>query len=153
MAEWRKKSGSILLRLQGKSVTLELFPSLQWPEQNGGEGLFRVRVCESLGGVTLKEVWHCPAGQYSFLTYSAVGELVAALLNDGELPEEPAAPYLPLKADVSVYLPDASFNEMGTVKVEPYQKRDGRWYAQIWVFGRGVTEFCCNDVTLRRVRR
>ena len=144
MAEQRKKSGSILLRTEGKTVSLELFPADQWPEENGGKGLFRVRI---------NDVWHCPTGKYSFLTHSAIGELVAALLNGGELPEEEPAPFLPLKADVSIYLDDSSSNEIGNVRAEPYQKRDGRWYAQIWVFGRGVMELCCNDVTLRRVRR
>lgn len=147
MAEQRKKSGSILLRTEGKTVSLELFPADQWPEENGTSshgGLFRVRI---------DDVWHCPTGKYSFLTRSAIGELMAALLNGGELPDEEPAPYLPLKADVAVYLEDFLSNEIGNVKVEPYQKRDGRWYCQIWVFGRGAMEFCCNDVILRRVRR
>ncbi|MDR0339920.1 MAG: hypothetical protein LBH65_06560 [Desulfovibrio sp.] len=146
MAEQRKKSDSILLRTEGKSVSLELFPADQWPEENGGEGLFRARV---------NDVWYCPVGKYSFLTRGAIGELVAALLNGGEPPEEEPAPYLPEKADVRVYLEDSSSKstEIGSVRVSPYQKRDGRWYCQIWVFGRGVMELCCNDVTLCRVRR
>ena len=144
MAEQRKKSDSILLRTEGKIVSFELFPAGQWPEENGGEGCFRVRI---------DDVWHCPAGKYSFLTKSAIGELVAALLNGGELPIDEPAPYLPLKGDVTVYLEDSFSNETGSVRAEPYQKRDGRWYCQVWLFGRGVMELCCNDVTLRRVRR
>lgn len=143
MAEQRKKTDSILLRTGSKSYSLELFPSSEWPEENGGEGCFRVRV---------NDVWHCPTGKYSFLTRGAIGELVAALLNGGEPPEEEPAPYLPLKADVSVYVEGELFNQSGNVKVEPYQKRDGRWYCQVWIPG-GPREFCCNDVTLRRVRR
>lgn len=142
MAEQRKKTDSILLRTGGKILSLELFPSDQWPEENGGEGLFRVRI---------DDVWYCPTGKYSFLTRSAVGDLVAMLLQGDEIAEE-AAPHLPLKADVSVYLEDVNANEIGSVRVGPYQKRDGRWYVQVWVFGKGVREFCCNDVTLRRVR-
>lgn len=144
MAEQRKKTDSILLRTEGKNVSLKLFPASQWPEENGGDGLFRVRI---------DEVWHCPTGKYSFLTLTAIGELVAALLNGGELPEEEPEPYLPIKADVSVYLEDSFSSEIGSVRAEPYQKRDGRWYCQVWVFGRGVMELCCNDVVLRRVRR
>lgn len=143
MSEQRQKTHSILLRTEGKNITLELFPSSEWPEENGGEGQFRV---------CINDVWHRPTGKYSFLTRSAVGELVAALLNGGELPEEEPAPYLPVKADVSVYLEDSFSNELGSVRAEPYQKRDGRFYCQVWVFGKGVMEFCCNDVTLRRVR-
>jgi len=147
MAEHRQKTHSILLRTEGKNYSLELFDSREWPEENGGEGLFRVRI---------DDVWHCPTGKYSFLTWSAVGELVAALLDTGEgdgLPPEEPAPFLPVKADVSVYLDGSLKNETGSVRTEPYQKRDGRWYCQVWVFGRGALEFCCNDVTLRRVRR
>ena len=139
-------------------LSLELFSAGEWPEEidavairkanangcrNGGAGLYRVRV---------NDVWHCPVGKYSFLTCSAIGELVAGLLNDGELPEEEPAPYLPEKAEVRVYLPDDFSNESGTIRVPPYQRRDGRWYVQVWVLGKGVMEFCCNDVTLRRVR-
>ena len=123
--------------------SLELFPSDEWPEENGGAGLFRVRV---------NDVWHCPVGKYSFLTCSAIGELVAALLNGGELPEEEPAPYLPEKADVSVYLEDNPLKVSGSVRVAPYQRRDGRWYVQVWVFGKGTMEVCCNDVALKRVR-
>ena len=143
MAEQRKKSGSILLRTEGKTVSLELFPADQWPEENGGEGLFRVRI---------NDVWHCPVGRYSFLTLGAIGELVAALLNGGMLPEDEPVPYLPLKADVGVYLENCLSSAIGSVRVAPYQKRDGRWYCQVWVFGRGVMELCCNDVVLRRIR-
>ena len=143
MAEQRKKSTSILLRTEGKNISLELFPSDQWPEENSGEGLFRVR---------LNDVWHCPTGKYSFLTRSAVGDLVAALLNGGVLPEEESAPYFPIKAEVRVYLDASPVCERGMVQVEPYQKRDGRWYCQVWIPG-GPREFCCNDVTLCRVRR
>jgi len=147
MSEHRQKTHSILLRTEGKIVSLELFDSREWPEENGSEspgGLFRVRI---------DDAWHCPTGKYSFLTLSAVGELVSALLAGGEVSPEEPAPYLPVKADVRVYLEDADSREMGSVRTEPYQRRDGRWYVQVWVFGRGVMEFCCNDVTLRRVRR
>lgn len=141
MAEQRKKSDSILLRTEGKMFSLELFSSDEWPEENGGEGVFRVRI---------NDTWYCPAGKYSFLTRSAIGELVTMLLNEGVLPEDESAPYLPLRAEVLVYLDDLLCKKMGSVRSAPYQKKDGRWYAQIWVFGRGIMELCCNDVTLRR---
>lgn len=144
MAEHRKKTASILLRTEGKTVSLELYPSAEWPEQNSGEGLFRVRI---------NDVWHSPTGKYSFLSQHAIGELVAMLLAGGALPEEEAAPYLPHAADVRVSQDDWDGPEKGSISVEPYQKRDGRWYVQAWVFGRGVVEACCNDVTLVRVRR
>ncbi len=125
-------------------MSLELYPSAEWPEQNGGEGLFRVRI---------DDVWHCPAGKYSFLTSRAIGELLAKLLNNGELTKEETAPYLPYAADVTVYMDSWPGPECGSINVAPYQKSDGRWYVQAWVFGRGVVEACCNDVTLLRVRK
>lgn len=144
MSEARKKSCSILLRSGGKSVSLELFSAVLWPEEcSRPDGLFRVRI---------NDVWHCPAGKHSFLTRDAVGSLVAALLAGGELPEEAPAPYLPLNADVAVYREDFP-DERGSVKVEPYQKRDGRWYCHVWMFGRGTHEICCDDVTLVRIRK
>ncbi len=143
MAEQRKKSDSILLRVQGKTISLELYPSSEWPERVG-EGLFRVR---------LDGQWHCPTGKYSFLTPAAVGELVAALLRGGQPPDEEAAPHFPAKADVKVFVGEEILAETGSVAVAPYQKRDGRWYAQVWCFGRGVRELCCDDMVLIRIRR
>lgn len=143
MAEQRKKTDSILLRAGGKTLSLELFPSGEWPEENGGQGLFRVRI---------NDAWHCPAGKYSFLTRAAIGELVAALLNGGEVPEEESAPYLPEGSDVKVYLDDTLSGAFGVIKVPPYQRRDGRWRVQVRIPGR-TAEFLCNDVTLLRAWR
>lgn len=143
MAEQRKKSDSILLRTEGKIISLELFPSTEWPDEDCGEGLYRVRV---------NDVWHCPVGKYSFLTRSAIGDLVAAQLNDGELPTEDPAPYLPYLSRVKVELDAMPFFARGSVHVPPYQKRDGRWYAQVWVPG-GIREVCCDKITLINVRR
>lgn len=123
--------------------SLELFPAGEWPDENGGEGLFRVRI---------NDVWHCPTGKYSFLTRLAIGELVAALLAGGDVPVEEDAPYLPYQADVRVHLDEYPYSARGTVKVAPYQRRDGRWYCQVWL-NRAPQEFLCNDVTLQCVRR
>ena len=71
MAEQRKKSSSILLNIDGKNISLELFPSEEWPNEPSGEGLFRVRIDGK---------WHSPFGKYTFMTMSRVGELVAGLL-------------------------------------------------------------------------
>ena len=183
MSEQRTKSDSILLRIEGKTYSVELFPAAHWPLENGGPGLYRVRIASwpagsgPGGGRGLARgalppaankpesecpagsgaegystgVWHIPSGKYSFLSRSAIGALVATLLHGGELVEE-AAPYLPEKADVLVHLDGAVLREAGSVRVAPYQKRDGRWWCQVWVFGKGGTEVCCNDVTLVRVR-
>ena len=123
--------------------TLELFPSAEWPGENGGEGLFRVRI---------NDVWHCPTGKYSFLTRAAIGELVAMILNNGELPEEEPAPSIPVGSHVKVYLDYGRGSKFGTVKVEPYQRRDGRWYLQVRIAGY-TKEYPCNDVTILRTWR
>jgi hypothetical protein len=144
MSEQRKKSESILLRAEGKTVSLELFPAGQWPEENIGDGLFRVRI---------NDVWHCPAGKYSFLTRGAVGELVAGLLGgESAREEEEPVPYLPWKADVRVYLEDEPDVSRGTVHAPPHRESDGRWHVWVWVYGRGPLNVPCDDVTLLRVR-
>ena len=143
MAEQRKKTDSILLRTGGKIINMELFASSEWAEQTERQDLFRIRI---------NDVWHCPTGKYSFFTLQAIGQLVATILNNGELPLAEPAPHLPAKADVRVYLGEDCLPQSGKVSVAPYQKCDGRWYVGVWVFGKGQLELCCDDVTLIRTR-
>lgn len=81
MAEERVKTGTILLSVNSKKITLELFPADAWPAQNTGDDLYRVRIDGR---------WYCALGKYTFLTLAAVGELVASLLAGG-VPVEPEA--------------------------------------------------------------
>ena len=83
MSEVRKASHKLLLQAGGKRYRLSLYPASLWPEESGGEDLYRLRV---------NGVWHCPSGKYSFLHLSAVTGLIASLLNGDELPAPPAAP-------------------------------------------------------------
>lgn len=83
MAEERTKTHTILLTVNGKKLSLELFPADAWPAQNTGENLYRVR---------LDGRWHCPLGKYTFLTLAAVGELIASLLAGGAPVEAEALP-------------------------------------------------------------
>ena len=71
MAEPRKKTHSILLSISGRMVSLELFDACLWPDQNTTEGLFRVRI---------EGKWYSPNGKYTFLSFSAVGGLVAQIM-------------------------------------------------------------------------
>ena len=142
MSEQRQKTHSILLRAGGKALaSLELFPSGQWPEQSGGDALFRVRV---------NDAWHSPTGRHSFLSLDAVGELVAELLCGDTMPQEDPVPYLPHKAEVQIYLEDMPMVSRGWVHAPPHQERDGRWYVWVWVPG-GPRKLPAGDVTLRRV--
>jgi hypothetical protein len=141
MSERRKKSQSILLRAGGKITSVELFPSSEWPGKRGGEGLFRVRV---------NDVWHCPAGRYSFLTPAAVAELAAVLLHDGDPPKEDQEPYLPYKAEVRVSLDGAPGPARAWVHAPPHRESDGRWWVWIWMPG-GPRKLPASAVTLVRV--
>jgi hypothetical protein len=132
-----------LLRAERKIVSVELYPSGEWPEENGGEGLWRVRVGRR---------WHSPTGKFSFLTAPAVAALLTTLLSNGEAPKEEPAPYLPWKAAVRVYLDDPLMETSGSIHAPPHQERDGRWYVWVWVFGKGPVKLPCNDVQLIRVR-
>ena len=145
MSEKRKKTHSILLRTQGKTSdilhSLELYDSRQWPDEACGPNLWRVRV---------NGVWHCPSGKFSFLTWEAVQQLEAQLFM-GKAPVPRPVPYLPHKARVRVYLPDCQQPQGGTVHAPPHKEEDGRYHVWVWVFGHGVINFPCEEVTLVRV--
>lgn len=143
MAEQRQKTHALLLRTQGKVISLELFDAAQWPDQPYDDGLYRVRV---------DDVWHCPTGKYSFLTLPAVGELVARLLSGDAASQQNPMPHLPCKADVRVHLTEELSPQRGSVHAPPHQEKDGRWWVWVWIFGRGPVKVPCNDVTLLRVR-
>lgn len=150
MSEKRQKTHSILLRTGGKGegipVSLELFAAHLWPDQAGDDGLWRVRI---------DDVWHCKTAaesdKFTFLTLTAVGELVASLLA-GDAPRVEPVPYLPYKADVRVHLTEELSPQRGSVHAPPHQEKDGRWWVWVWIFGRGPVKFPCNDVILIRVR-
>ena len=142
MSEKRKKTDSILLRARGKIISVEIFPSEEWPEQNVAPGLFRVKI---------NDVWHCPVGKYSFLTLVAIGELTARLMVGEDPPVEEEAPFLPYKAEVRVSSDEALPGSRAWVHAEPHQERDGRWYVWVWLPG-GPRKLPVADVTLYKVR-
>lgn len=129
MAEQRKKSHSILLTINSKSVSVELYDAALWPAVPSADGTFRVRI---------DGCWHCPAGaKYSFLTMHAVAELVATLCNGGTVPMPALAPtgfYRKARVRVAMGecvggLPVSS--TMGHVLELPLMGADGRWW--VWV--------------------
>ena len=144
MAEQRKKSSSILLSVNGKNISLELFPSEEWPNEPSGEGLFRVRIDGK---------WHSPFGKYTFMTMPRVGELVAALLTG----EEPPAPVCPPTGLVKGARVRAHYGECVAgvplksgstwVYVPPHLGPDGRWW--IWLnFYEGFSLVPVDDVEI-----
>lgn len=142
MAESRRKSHSILLSADGKTIaSLELFPADQWPEKTSIEGLYRVRVDGQ---------WYTPNGKYSFLPMTAVAELTARLMaGDGPIISEPE-PDLDRHQKVMVRkgicletLPLEA--EIGWTAAPAHLGPDGRWY--VWVqLADGLEIFPAHDV-------
>lgn len=84
MAEKRKHEASILLRREGETVRIELFPATEWAGQPGaGQGKYRVRVDGK---------WLAHDGKYRFLRPRAVAELIGGLLGGKTLPPRPDWP-------------------------------------------------------------
>ena len=83
MADTRPKAHHIALTIDGKTVAVELFDTREWPEQSSNDGEYRVRIDRK---------WYSPAGRYTFLSGSAVGDLIGRLLSGQDLPEEEQAP-------------------------------------------------------------
>lgn len=134
MAEERTKTGTVLLVVNSKKISLELFPADAWPEQNTGENLYRVRVDGR---------WHCPLGKYSFLTLAAVGGLVASLLG-GVVPVEPEVlPEWVCKGAEVRALYGECFEGVPMYSLRGYLLgkatlgADGRWYAPCHLYGKG----------------
>ena len=126
MAEPRQKSHSILLTIKGKVTLIELFEAALWPECSSAEDEFRLRIAGK---------WHCPLGKYSFLTFEAVGVLVASLLAGEGVPNSP-------RPDMEYGdLISAGYGEVFQgvpletvvcrVVYPPHLGIDGRWY--VWV--------------------
>lgn len=149
MAEHREKSGAVLLRFQGKTRKLELFPAEAWPEEPAAEaGTFRVRA----GGRWLgpdKYTFYSPDGLARLLT----GEIAAAL--GREAADAPPRPDLPRGSRVRVWhgevvegMPTQSC--LATTCTEPVQLLDGRWRVVVALYGQGMVHVPCEHV--ERVR-
>lgn len=128
MAEQRKKSSSILLSVNGKNISLELFPAEEWPNEPSGEGLCRVRIDGK---------WHSPFGKYTFITKPRVGELVAGLLSGEEPVDVPCPPAglvkgARVRAHYGECVAGVPLKSGSTwVSVPPHLGPDGRWW--IWL--------------------
>lgn len=134
MADARTKTHTILLSVNGKKTMLELFEADLWPDQNTGEGLYRVRIDGR---------WHSPMGKYTFLTLAAVGELTVLLLTGGAPVEPEAAPAWMGKGvearvaygECFAGLPVRTFRAV--VRDSPQLGPDGRWYVECEIYTKG----------------
>lgn len=141
MAEQRQKSHHILLCVNGKNVTLELYSAALWPQCSSRAGEYRVRIDGR---------WHSPAGKYTFLTAAAVGALVASLLSGERALEEEAPPPLARHMRVRVACGECldglpCETRQGYVNGAPFRGSDGRWYVDVLV-GAQVIRALCHDV-------
>lgn len=143
MAEQRRKTHHILLSTGSKVTALELFDARLWPGQTSDDGEFRVRI---------DGCWYSPAGKYTFLTFAAVGALVARLLSGQDAFVEEARPPVSLRPGqrVSVDLGDCVGSvplrtEGGFVAAPPYRGVDGRWYVYVRTYD-GTASYPCHDV-------
>lgn len=148
MAEQRQKKHHILLCVDGKNITLELYEANLWPQCSSREDEYRVRIDGR---------WHASAGKFTFLPLPAVGALVAALLA-GEKPlEEEAPPRLLRHMLVRVAcgecidgLPCETLQ--GYIIAAPFRGIDGRWYVDV-LAGAQVIRALCHDVEIIPDRR
>lgn len=135
MSEKRRKSHAVLLKIQGKSSRVELFPAEEW---TGTEAdLWRVRIDGR---------WHVPAGgsRHEFLNPAGVAALLAGLLFGAATPAD-AGPgkdweatghgirraRAPLRYDGDV----VTATEIATVLAPPIQAIDGRWWVAVMGYG------------------
>ena len=149
MAEKRQKTHTVLLTINGKNTLVETFAADLWPNENTGEGLYRVRV---------NGKWHCPVGKYSFLPLSAVGAFCTSLLAGGEVAEPPRPPRW-IKKGMEVRV---DFGEcMGGLPMKTYLAvvadgpqfgPDGRWYVDCRIYTVGRRFVPVDDITPARAR-
>lgn len=149
MAEQREKSGAVLLRFQGKSRKLELFPAEAWPEEPAAEaGTFRVRA----GGR-----WLGP-DKYTFYSRDGLARLLAdetALALGWSAADTPARPHIPRGTRVRVWhgevvggMPVRSC--LTTTCTEPVQLLGGSWATVVILPGQGMVHVSCEHVEVLR---
>lgn len=148
MAEHRQKKHHILLCVDGKNITLELYEANLWPQCSSREDEYRVRVDGR---------WHSSVSKYTFLSLPAVGVLVAELLAGEQPREEEAPPRLYRHMLVSVACGDCmdglpSDTHQGYVIADPFMQADGRWYVDV-LAGSQVIRALHHDVEIIPDRR
>lgn len=125
MSEKRQKSTTILLRNQGKTVRLELFPATAW---GGPGGSYRLR---------LDGCWHGPGGdKYQFFTSAGLMGVLFRLVTGREPLQD--APNPPYRSGDRVVVPTGRVGLDGTPLYErtflcgaPILGIDGRWWAPV----------------------
>ena len=125
MSEKRRKSTTILLRIRGKAVKLELFDAKAW---DGPAGAYRLR---------LDGCWHSPGGdKYQFFTPAGLAGVLSGLIT-GRPPLQDA-PALPYHRGDRVSVPTGRVGLDGEPLYErtflcgaPILGIDGRWWAPV----------------------
>ncbi|NDY56312.1 hypothetical protein G3N56_06090 [Desulfovibrio sulfodismutans] len=137
MSEKRRKSHAVLLKIQGKSSRVELFPAEEWTGTEAG--LWRVRIDGR---------WHVPAGggHHEFLNPEGVAALLAGLLfGDAPAQAGPGKAWeaagrgirrvrAPLRYEGDV----VTATQIAAVLAPPIQAIDGRFWLPVMGYdGRG----------------
>lgn len=118
MSEKRPKKTTILLRIQGKTVKLELFPATAW---GGPAGCSRLR---------LDGCWHCPGGgKYEYFAPAGVAGLVGSLVY-GEQAKPLDRPNLRRGDRVRVPNGTGAYDKT-FVSGPPILGIDGRWWVTV----------------------
>lgn len=124
MSETRRKSITILLRFQGKTVKLELFPAVQW---GGPDCAYRLR---------LDGRWHAPGGDtHQYFTSAGLTGVLLRLVTNRALQDSPPPPFR--RGDrVAVPTGRVGLDGLPTFHVTylagaPILGMDGRWWAPV----------------------
>ena len=125
MSEKRRKTTTILLRNQGKTVKLELFPAQAW---GGPADACRLR---------LDGCWHSPGGdKYQFFRPSGLAAILARLVGGQEPLAVPESP--PFRRGDRVAVPTGRKGPDGQplyaytfLAGQPVLGIDGRWWAPV----------------------
>lgn len=131
MAEKRKFTASICVKIDAITAQkIETFPSEQWDASV--IGLFRLRI---------NRRWlDLPEGGSAYFTRARIGELTAAMMVGGTLPEPAMRPDLPRGSSVGVpcrTLAGVQLYEITRTGTEPICGHDGRWYVHVHLLGQG----------------
>ena len=149
MAEKRKSDRSICVKIGAKvRFKIEFFDAAQWPELTQPDSeRFRLRI---------NRRWHDgPDGEMLFLDMVQVAALVG-MLTSGEnlsLPPKPDLPRgAPVKAPCRVLAGETMY-ELTRTGTEPILGHDGRWYVDIFLFGKGGRFVPVDDLIIQPRRR
>ncbi|SNR95670.1 hypothetical protein SAMN04488503_2022 [Humidesulfovibrio mexicanus] len=156
MGEKREKTDAILLRIRGTTRIYELYPAVQWPDQDeADEGLYRVRECRYEAN-RKRGRWLCIGGRkFTFMTLEAIFRHLRHEAAEAGYLDRLTAPAPPLREGMLVRWLPGNMREIST-GTEPrcYRARllsdpilwpDGQWRVVIGTSRSGGL-VCCDEI-------